>query len=188
MIKQQFWLMLTQSLHPRTVLSSLTWLMMSSVFFGVSAIFPQVSRAVTKIDIACDTEANQPSVLGIVSNEYRSQNTEILSFPDKYFSPKTALKKCQTTANTLKKLYRAGEMNYLSSDALNGKPTVCVVERRGVGCDHYNSQILFSLDKTVDPSQVLYDMLGKGFKQSQLPTSRTVGRIYTNIRPSWWPF
>ena len=188
MIKQQFWFRFSRSLHPKAALSSSRWLLTSAMFLGASAIFPQPSQAVTKIDITCDTQANTPTVLGIVSNEYRSQNTEILSFPSKYFSPETALQKCQTTASTLQKLYRAGEMNYLSSDSLNGKPTVCVVERRGVGCDRYNSQILFTLNQTVDPSQVLYDMLGEGFKQSQLPTNRTVGRIYTNIRPSWWPW
>ncbi len=188
MIKQQFWLVLSQSLHPKAALSSSTWLVTSAIFLGATSIFPQPSQAVTQIDITCDTQANTPTVLGVVSNEYRSQNTEILSFLPKYFSPETALQQCQTTASTLQQLYGSGEMNYLASDTLDGKPTVCVVERRGVGCDRYNSQILFTLNKSVDPSQVLYDMLGEGFKQSQLPTNRTVGRIYTNIRPSWWPW
>ncbi len=173
MIKQQFWL---------------TWLVTPAMFLGTNVLFPPLSQAVTEIDIICDTQSDTPTILGVVSNEYRSQDTKILSFLPKYFSPEAALEQCQSTATTLKKLYSTGKMNYLSSDSLKGKPTVCVVERRGVACDSYNSQILFSLNESVDPSQVLHDMLGEGFKESQLPNLRTVGRIYTNIKPSWWPF
>jgi hypothetical protein len=172
----------------RTILTASTRSIAPAMFLSTTAIFAQPSQAVTNINIACDTEGVTPRVLGVVSNEYRSQNTEILNFLPKYFSSAAALEQCQSTANTLKRLYSIDRMNYLSSDTINGKPTICVVERRGVGCESYNSQILFSLNESIDPSQVLYDMLGKGFKQSQLPATRTVGRIYTNIKPFWWPF
>ncbi len=172
----------------KTILAKGTRSIAPAMFLGTTAILAQPSQAVTTIDITCDTKSPTPKVLGVVSNEYRSQNTEILNFIPKYFSPEVAQQKCQAAANSLQKLYSADKMNYLSSDTTEGKPTVCVVERRGVACDSYSSQILFSLNKSIDPSQVLYDMLGEGFKQSQLPTNRTVGRIYTNIKPFWWPF
>ena len=186
MIKQQFWSKILRLLAARVHLS--TWLVTPAMLLGVTVLFPQPSQAVTKINITCGLRNNTPTILGVISNEYRSQDTEILSFIPKYFSPQAALKKCQTTASTLQRLYDTDEMNYLSSDTLDGKPTVCVVERRGVACDSHNSHILFTLNQTVDPSKVLYDMLGEGFKQSQFPTNRTLGRIYTNIKPSWWPF
>jgi hypothetical protein len=180
--------MFSKVLVLRTILTASTRSIAPAMFLGTTVIFAQPTQAVTNINITCDTEDVTPSVLGVVSNEYRSQNTEILNFIPEYFSAEAALEQCQSTANTLKRLYSIDRMNYLSSDTTGGKPTVCVVERRGVGCDSYNSEVLFSLDKSVDPSQVLYDMLGEGFKQSQLPATRTVGRIYTNIKPFWWPF
>ena len=173
MIKHQFWS---------------SWLAMPAIVLGGVAIFPQSSQAVTNINIACNTEGNIPKVSGVVSNEYRSQDTVILNFLPEYFSRETAAEQCEAVATTLQSLNNADALNYLSSDTIDGKPTVCVVQRRGVGCDSYNSKILFSLSQTVNPSQVLYDMLGEGFKDSQPIANRTVGRIYTNIKPFWWPF
>jgi hypothetical protein len=79
-------------------------------------------------------------------------------------------------------------MNYLASDTVKGKPVICAVERRGLSCDSYNSDILFSLDRSISPSELLYNMLGEDFKGSKAPSARTVSRIYTDLRPLWWPF
>jgi hypothetical protein len=79
-------------------------------------------------------------------------------------------------------------MNYLASDTIKGKPVVCAVERRGLSCDSYNSDVLFSLNQPISPGELLYNMLGEDFKGSKAPSSRTVSRIYTDLRPLWWPF
>ena len=152
--------------------------------------------AANTVRVSCDTNTSVPTVVATLSTQdsastqdYRSSQTNpILSFLPEYFSPESALTNCQKTAQSLHKHYSQGEMNYLASDTINGKPVVCAVKRRGVRCDNYSSEILFSIDKTVNPTQLLYNMLGNNFKGSQPPSLRTVSRIYTDLRPNWWPF
>ncbi len=154
------------------------------------------ANAANTIEVACDTNTSVPTITATFSSpkqssteKYQSSQTaSILKFVPEYFSPQSALVNCQKTAKLLHGYYSRGEMNYLASDTINGKPVVCAVERRGVSCDSYSSEILFSLEQSVNPTKLLYDMLGNNFKGSQLPSSRTVSRIYTDLRPSWWPF
>lgn len=153
-------------------------------------------EAANTVTVVCDSTTAIPTVTATFSTaepstpkSYKaSQTTEILSFLPEYFAPDTALQECQKTANSLQKYYSNHKMNYLASDTIEGQPVVCAVERRGVSCDSYNSEILFALKQKVNPTQMLYDMLGGNFKDAQVPASRTVSRIYTDLRPSWWPF
>ena len=166
------------------------------IFLGAIGVYGDSVNAASQIQVACDDLNSVPTVTATLSNPQslesekiaNSRKTSILSFLPEYFSPEAASNKCQATATSLQSYYDRGIMNYLASDTIDGKPVICAVERRGVRCDGYSSEILFSLEQTVNPSQLLYDMLGGNFKDSQLPASRTVSRIYTDLRPRWWPF
>jgi hypothetical protein len=148
----------------------------------------------TIANITCNLQASTPVIMATVSKQNHSKEITMLSFLPQYFSPEAATENCQTTAQTLQALYNSGRMNYLASDTLNGQPTVCAVETRGVVCDSNSpqTQILFSFQPGVDPTQGLYDMLGSQFKESSpKPDSRTVSRIYSDFKPrNWllWPF
>lgn len=150
--------------------------------------FPEKSNAAGTIQVTCDQQTTVPTVIATLSNQSASQVTPILSFLPEYFSTTEAVKSCENTASKLNFFYNENRMNYLASDTVNEKPVVCAVERRGLGCDSYNSDILFSLNQPVSPAELLFNMLGSNFKGSQLPSSRTVSRIYTDLRPNWWPF
>ncbi len=168
---------------------SLTIILVASAINSSSVmLFSQDSQASSKLDVTCNTEAKIPSVIATIFQAERTQKTTLLKFSPAYFAPKTAVQNCQTSASTLQSAYSTGKMNYLASDTIEQKPVVCLVARRGVSCDSYSSQILFTLDRSVNPNQVLYDMLGDDFKQGEMPHNRTVSRIYTDITPSWWPF
>ena len=152
--------------------------------------------AANSVKVSCDISTSVPTIVATFSSQTqsktqvdrRSQTNSILSFLPKYFAPELALANCQKTAKSLDSFYNQGKMNYLASDTIDGKPVICAVQRRGVRCDSYSSEILFSLEKTVDPTELLYNMLGENFKGSQPPSTRTVSRIYTDLRPNWWPF
>ena len=141
-----------------------------------------------QVSVNCEQKADVPTVTATLTNESASQITSILSFLPKYFESERANQLCQSTAAKLDIFYRRNQMNYLASDTVAGKPVICAVERRGLSCDSYNSDILFSADSSISPTELLYNMLGDNFKGSQLPSSRTVSRIYTDLRPLWWPF
>ncbi|BAZ45588.1 hypothetical protein NIES4102_26140 [Chondrocystis sp. NIES-4102] len=150
--------------------------------------FPQLGQASTSVKVTCDQQTSTPTVIATFSNQKQSQVTPILSFLPQYFSPEAATVNCLSTATKLNAFYNQNQMNYLASDTVKDQPVVCAVERRGLSCDSYNSEVLFALNKPVSPTKLLYDMLGENFKGSQLPSSRTVSRIYTDLRPFWWPF
>lgn len=152
------------------------------------ALLPQSGRTANAVNVTCEQQAAIPTVIATLSNQKTSQVTPILSFLPEYFSDQEASIECQNTAEKLNTFYNQGRMNYLASDIINEKPVVCAVERRGLGCDSYNSGILFSLNKPVSPTELLFNMLGSNFKGSEIPSSRTVSRIYTDLRPQWWPF
>lgn len=151
-------------------------------------LFSEGAQAANAISVTCASQEKVPAVIAILSNQETSQVTRILSFLPQYFSEQEALALCATTAKKLHTFYNENRMNYLASDTIGEKPVVCAVERRGLGCDSYNSDILFSLQESVSPTKLLYNMLGENFKGSQLPSSRTVSRIYSDLRPFWWPF
>lgn len=136
--------------------------------------------------IACKTDTSTPSAIATFSEQGKTQEIAILSFLPQYFSSQAALENCQKTAASLQALYETDRAKYLTSQKLDQKTVVCAVERRGVDCNHYSAKVLFALDKEVNPSQALYDMLGDKFKQAQPPSARTVSRIYSDIKPSWW--
>lgn len=166
------------------------------ILVGTIGVYGDGVNAASQIQVACENRDSIPTITATLSNPERpdgaremgSRQTEILFFLPEYFSSEEAFNNCEKTAVSLQSYYDRGVMNYLASDTLDGKPVICAVERRGVRCDGYSSEVLFSLNKTVNPSQLLYDMLGGNFKDSQLPASRTVSRIYTDLRPRWWPF
>ncbi|MEM8673592.1 MAG: COP23 domain-containing protein [Cyanobacteria bacterium P01_G01_bin.67] len=146
------------------------------------------SHAVSTVQVTCDRQTKVPTVIATLSNQEAMQVTPILSFLPEYFSATEALETCESTAAKLNLFYNEDRMNYLASDTIDEKPVICAVERRGLGCDSYNSDVLFALSKPVSPAELLFNMLGSNFKGSQLPSSRTVSRIYTDLRPPWWPF
>ena len=152
------------------------------------ALFSERSQATNSVSVTCESQDQVPAVIATLSNQETSQISQILSFLPQYFSSQEALTNCQSTAEKLNAFYSENRMNYLASDTINEKPVVCAVERRGLGCDSYNSVILFSLKESVSPTELLYNMLGDNFKGSQKPSPRTVSRIYSDLRPFWWPF
>ena len=166
-----------------TVLASVPIVILASI-----AIFAKEAQATNAVEVSCDRQGSVPTVIATLSSRGTSQVVSILSFLPQYFSPETAVSTCQNTADKLHTFYNQERMNYLASDTIDRQPVVCAVERRGLGCDSYSSEILFSAAKAVNPSELLYNMLGENFKGSQIPPSRTLSRIYTELRPSWWFF
>ncbi len=173
-----------------------TALTIPALAVGTAMIDGDRALAANSVKVSCDISASVPTVVATLSSQSqydaqtvrRSQTSSILSFLPKYFDSESARTHCQKAAKSLDSYYSQGKMNYLASDTINGKPVVCAVQRRGVRCDSYGSDILFSLEKTVNPVELLYNMLGENFKGSQPPSSRTVSRIYTDLQPNWWPF
>ena len=173
-----------------------TLLTIPAIALAAVVSFPHRGEAGNKVQVTCDTKTSVPTIIATLFNQEqlseghttRSQTTPILSFLPEYFSSEEASLNCQRAAKSLQVYYTKGTMNYLASDTIKGKPVVCALKRRGLSCDSHSSEILFSLNKSVSPTTLLYDMLGSNFKGSQIPSSRTVSRIYTDLRPSWWPF
>lgn len=161
------------------------------VTVGAIAGLPTTSMASATADAAmrfsatCDTAASTPTLMLMVSGENRIEALPMLSFLPEYFSPQQAQQRCQEAAETLQGLYQNDRVQYLVSDRLDNQPVICAVERRGVGCNHYNAQVLFTLAQKTDPNVALYNMLGSEFKHSELPASRTVGRMYADIERPW---
>ena len=175
---------------------NLAMLTMPALVIGTMGASNQAIAANT-VEVTCNLDTSAPTVIATLSSQehsstkhYKSsQTTSILSFVSEYFSPESAIDNCQKTATKLHSYYNNNQMNYLASDTIDGKSVVCAVERRGIGCDSYGSEILFYSQNTqVNPTKFLYDLLGSDFKSPQLPSSRTVSRIYTDLRPIWWPF
>ena len=163
---------------------------MAPVAIGATAGLSSPSMATTtdaavRLSTTCDTAASTPTLMLTFAGENRLENVPMLSFLPKYFSPQQAVQNCQDAAETLQGLYQNDSVQYLVSDRIGTQPVICAVERRGVGCNHYNAQILLTLDQTTDPNLALYDMLGSEFKQSEPPASRTVGRMYADIERPW---
>lgn len=154
----------------------------------VSGSILATPAAANQVSVSCQIQADIPTVMATLSNQNASQVTSILSFLPEYFESEQANKLCQGTAAKLDTFYSQNKMNYLASDIVAGNPVICAVERRGLSCDSYSSDILFSVKRSVSPTELLYNMLGENFKGSHLPSSRTVSRIYTDLRPMWWPF
>lgn len=154
----------------------------------VSGSILATPAAASKVSVSCQQQADVPTVMATLSTESASQVTSILSFLPKYFKSDRATQLCQNAAAKLNAFYSQNKMNYLASDTVAGEPVICAVERRGLSCDSYSSEILFKSESAVSPTELLYNMLGDNFKGSHLPSSRTVSRIYTDLRPMWWPF
>ncbi|MEL6930048.1 MAG: COP23 domain-containing protein [Cyanobacteria bacterium J06600_6] len=170
-------------------MSQLSYLAIStSIAVLAGSTFFAKPAAANLVSVSCEQQASVPTVTATLSNHSVSQMTSVLSFLPQYFDSEKAVKLCQSTAKKLHTFYGENRMNYLASDTLNGQPVVCAVERRGLSCDSYNSDILFSLERSISPTELLYNMLGDNFKGSQPPSSRTVSRIYTDLKPLWWPF
>ncbi len=167
----------------------LTILGMSSILASPAlAVVAQSSKVASTMKVRCKTDTATPTVVASFSEQKSAKDLTILSFLPEYFSSQAAVQNCEKTAQTLQALYQTGRAKYLTNDKSNSQPVVCAVERRGIGCNHYSAQVLFSLDEKVNSSQALYQMLGSDFKQSQPPDSRTVGKMYSDIKPSWWPW
>jgi Circadian oscillating protein COP23 len=142
----------------------------------------------SNIQVACKTSTSTPTVVLTLVQGGTAKDYTILNFLPEYFSAADAVQKCENTAKSLQTIYETGSSKYLTTDRLNNQPVVCAVERRGTGCDHYSAEVLFSFKASENPSQVLYEMLGRDFKQAQRPDARTISRTYTDTKPSWWPF
>ncbi|MEL6440535.1 MAG: COP23 domain-containing protein [Cyanobacteria bacterium J06621_8] len=170
-------------------LNFLKYLVLASII-ALASLRAIAARSSTAgiIQVSCEQQTEVPTVIATLSNQSASQVVPILSFLPEYFSTPDALSNCENTAAKLNIFYQKEQMNYLASDAIDEMPVICAVERRGLGCDSYGSAVLFSLKQPVSPAQLLFDMLGDNFKGTQLPSSRTVSRIYTDLRPDWWPF
>ncbi|BAY23159.1 hypothetical protein NIES2100_29230 [Calothrix sp. NIES-2100] len=166
------------------------WLSMGTVpilALGAVAALSAPSKA-SNVQVTCKTNASTPTVVLTLIQAGTAKDYTMLKFIPKYFSSTDAVEDCQNTAKTLQNIYDTGSSKYLTTDKLKNQPVVCAVERRGIGCDHYSAQVLFSLKPADNPSQALYEMLGKDFKQAQRPDVRTISRTYTETKPFWWPF
>ncbi|MBW4562106.1 MAG: COP23 domain-containing protein [Mojavia pulchra JT2-VF2] len=168
-----------------------SWLTMGTVpifTLGAIAALSQPSTA-SDVQVTCKTDASTPKVIITLAKAGTAKDYPILNFLPEYFSAADAVQSCQNTAKSLQVLYDNDSYKYLTTDKLNDQPVVCAVERRGIGCNHYSAQVLFSFKPTDNPSQALYKMLGRDFKQAQPPDARTISRTYTNTKPfRWWPF
>ena len=152
---------------------------------GATAGWSEPSTASTP-NISCNTNARVPTVMATVSAQNRTKNVPLLSLLPEYFSGQDAVQNCSHVAQTLQTLYQNEQAAYLVGDRVSDQSVICAVERRGVGCDSYSAQILLTLDQSANPTSALYNMLGSDFKQAQNPTTRTMGRIYTDIQPTSW--
>ncbi|WP_315784956.1 COP23 domain-containing protein [Fischerella sp. JS2] len=165
--------------------SWVTMLGMASIFASpVLEAVAQPNTVTSTMNVTCKANTSVPKVVASFANQENARDLTILSFLSQYFSSPEALKNCENTAKTLQKLYTSGRANYLTNDKLNTQPVVCAVERRGIGCSHYSAQVLFTFNEKVNASQALYEMLGSDFKQPNPPDSRTVSRIYSDIKLS----
>ena len=153
--------------------------------WGTLLMLAQPSTA-NNIKVTCETDSPTPIVRASFYENNSSKNITVLNFLPEYFSYSEAIQNCQDAASRLQSLYNTGSGNYLTTEDVNGKPAVCAVKRRGTGCDHYSSRVLFTLNKKDNPSQALYKMLGSDLKQFSPLNSRTLGRIYADIKPSFW--
>ncbi|MBD2436616.1 hypothetical protein H6G69_07355 [Nostoc sp. FACHB-110] len=160
----------------------------SIVALGAVATFSTPSQANNRVQVTCQANTNTPKVIVTLNKEGTVKDYPILNLLPKYFSSTNALQTCENAAKGLQAIYNADSSMYLTSDKLNNQSVVCAVERRGIGCNHYSAQFLFSFPSTSNPSQALYEMLGKDFKQAQSSNVRTVSRTYTDTRPWFWPF
>ncbi|BAY92793.1 MULTISPECIES: COP23 domain-containing protein [unclassified Tolypothrix] len=168
-----------------------SWLTMGTVplwALGAVAAFSVPSTATSTVEVSCRNDGSTPTVVVTLLQENTTKEHTLFKFLPQYFSDEDALKTCQNAATNLQAVYDKGTSQYLTTDKLNGQSTVCAVARRGVGCDHYSAQLLFTFQPTDNPSQALYAILGNDFKQVQAPDVRTISRIYTDTKPSWWPF
>jgi hypothetical protein len=145
------------------------------------------SRA-NSVQVTCNTNASTPMVILSLAKDGTAKDYMMLNFLPKYFSAVNAVQNCQNTAKSLQSLYDTGSSKYLTADKLKNQPVVCAVERRGIGCNHYSAEVLFILKPVDNPSQALYEMLGRDFKQAQPSDARTLSRTYTDTKPFWWPF
>ena len=136
--------------------------------------------------ITCNTTTRVPTVMATVSAQNQTKNVPLLSLLPEYFSSQDALQNCGNVAERLQTLYQTEQAEYLVGDRVSDQSVICAVERRGVGCDSHNAQVLLTLDQSANPTSALYDMLGSDFKPAQNPTTRTMGRIYTDIQPTSW--
>lgn len=162
-----------------------TMLGMASIFASpVLEAVAQPNQVTSTTNITCQANTRVPTVIVNFADQENARDLTILSFPSQYFSSQEALKNCENAAKTLQKLYQADRANYLTNDKLNAQPVICAVECRGIGCSHYSAQVLFTFNEKVNASQALYEMLGSDFKQPNPPDSRTVSRIYSDIKLS----
>ena len=173
---------MTQPRYPTVIATSLFIALANATFLSTPG------QATNLVGVTCEQKASVPTVIATLSNQKVSQAKSILSFLPQYFSSTEGINLCQKTAEKLNTVYSQNRMNYLASDTIEGQPVVCAVERRGLSCDSYNSEVLFSVNQSVNPTELLYNMLGGDFKGSKVPSTRTVSRIYTDLRPLWWPF
>ncbi len=171
-----------------TYLKSLIAIAIAASEVVTLSLFSRPVKATNKIDLSCNLQGSIPTIAITFSKQSSSQTSPILSFLPQYFSSEEAEDRCQSTAKKLNAIYSNGKMKYLASDTIAQKPVICAVERRGMRCSNYSSEILFSSNKAIDPTELLYNMLGDNFKGSDPPSSRSVDRIYTDLRPQWWPF
>lgn len=167
-------------------------LLLAASMLGSTAILAQPSTATpsTEVNITCTTQDQVPTV--VATNPTEDAQISILHFVPEYFTPEAALENCQNTAEKLQALYQSDNASYLVSDRLDSGSVVCAVERRGIGCDNYSAEVLFTLAHD-DGNRVMYDLLGEDFKPSEPPVTRTMGRIYTDLGHEgqntwWWPF
>ena len=154
---------------------------------GAVAALSMPSRA-SNVQVTCKTNASTPTVILTLVKDGIAKDYPILNFIPEYFSATDAVQNCQNAAKSLQAAYDTGSSKYLTTDKLGDQPVVCAIARRGIGCNHYSAQVLFSFKSTDNPSQALYEMLGSDFKQAQPHDVRTISRTYTDTKPSWWPF
>ena len=157
----------------------------SVLTLGTLVVLTQPSTA-NNIKVTCDTENNIPIVRTSFLKNNSSKNFTVLKFLPEYFSFSEAVEKCHDTASRLQSLYNIGSGNYLTTEEINEQTAICAVKRRGTGCNHYNSRVLFTIDEKDNPSQALYKMLGGDLKQISPLKTRTLGQIYADIQPSFW--
>src|SRR5690349_7333052 len=119
---------------------------------GAIAALSAPSKA-SNVQVTCNTNSSTPTVILTLVQAGTAKDYTILNFLPAYFSSVDAVQNCQNTAKSLQTSYDTGSSKYLTTDKLNNQPVVCAVERRGIGCDHYSAEVLFSFKSSENPSQ-----------------------------------
>ncbi|MCL1466022.1 CHAT domain-containing protein [Argonema galeatum] len=109
----------------------------------------------------------------------------VIRWVSTYFSGAgyTPSSRCVEVSKRFQTYYDNGTLNYITTGMINRQPVVCVAKSPGSGC----SEVLFTLENTDDPNQVLQELLDVRVGTTAVPITRgetqvTQQPIYIDIK------